>query len=73
MLMAEVSGETKPLSEREISCLRLSALGVGDEEISRKLQISRCTVRFHLRNVCRKLFVNSRRHAIYVAAKRSII
>lgn len=61
------------LSDREIGCLRLSALGIGDEEISHELRISRRTVRFHLQNACRKLLATNRRHAIYMAAKRSII
>ncbi|WP_162248265.1 MULTISPECIES: helix-turn-helix domain-containing protein [unclassified Sphingomonas] len=61
------------LSAREIGCLRLSALGIGDEEISHELRISRWTVRFHLQNACRKLLATNRRHAIYMAAKRSII
>jgi len=62
-----------PLSSREVGCLRLSALGIGDEEISRELRISCRTVRFHLQNACRKLVATNRRHSIYMAAKRSLI
>lgn len=67
------SGRPAQLSPREIQCLRLTAFGQSDEAIAAVLALSKSTVRFHLKNVCRKLDVNHRRSAIYKAAKTGII
>jgi DNA-binding CsgD family transcriptional regulator len=61
------------LSKREIDCLRCTAMGARDYEIANALAISRSTVRFHLRNACRKLTSSNRCAAIYSAAKLDII
>ena len=55
-------GETV-LSERETAVLDAVARGLSNREIGRQLWISEQTVKFHLRNVYRKLGISSRTEA----------
>jgi two-component system response regulator DevR len=55
--------ETAPLSERESAVLDAVARGLSNREIGRQLWISEQTVKFHLRNVYRKLGISSRTEA----------
>lgn len=48
------------LTEREITMLKALARGLSNEAISRELWISQPTVKFHLRNLYRKLGVPNR-------------
>lgn len=67
---AEPGGQASPdpLTRRETECLALAAHGLRDFEISARLDISRSTVRFHMRNVARKLHALNRTHAVYLGA-----
>ena len=56
------SGEAA-LSEREAAVLEAVARGLSNREIGRQLWISEQTVKFHLRNVYRKLGISSRTEA----------
>jgi DNA-binding NarL/FixJ family response regulator len=51
------------LSEREAAVLEAIARGLSNREIGRELWISEQTVKFHLRNLYRKLGVSSRAEA----------
>jgi DNA-binding NarL/FixJ family response regulator len=51
------------LSERESAVLEAVARGLSNREIGRELWISEQTVKFHLRNVYRKLGISSRTEA----------
>ena len=51
------------LSERETAVLEAVARGLSNREIGRQLWISEQTVKFHLRNVYRKLGISSRTEA----------
>ena len=51
------------LSERETAVLDAVARGLSNREIGRQLWISEQTVKFHLRNVYRKLGISSRTEA----------
>jgi DNA-binding NarL/FixJ family response regulator len=51
------------LSEREMAVLDAVARGLSNREIGRQLWISEQTVKFHLRNVYRKLGISSRTEA----------
>jgi DNA-binding NarL/FixJ family response regulator len=51
------------LSERETAVLEAVARGLSNREIGRELWISEQTVKFHLRNLYRKLGVSSRTEA----------
>jgi LuxR family transcriptional regulator, maltose regulon positive regulatory protein len=55
------------LSKTEIRLLKLLVKGLSNKEISRQMKISDNTVKSHLRNIYRKLKVNSRSRAILVA------
>ena len=59
---APVAGEAS-LSERENAVLEAVARGLSNREIGRQLWISEQTVKFHLRNVYRKLGISSRTEA----------
>ena len=51
------------LSEREAAVLAAVARGLSNREIGRQLWISEQTVKFHLRNIYRKLGISSRTEA----------
>lgn len=56
------------LSSRELDCLSLAAIGKTLDETAIILSLSRSTVRFHMRNACRKLGAGNRMQAITRAA-----
>ena len=60
---AHEGDETASLSERESAVLDAVARGLSNREIGRQLWISEQTVKFHLRNVYRKLGISSRTEA----------
>jgi DNA-binding CsgD family transcriptional regulator len=62
-----------PLSEREREVLRLVAEGLPNKAIARRLFISANTVNFHLTSVFRKLGVDTRAHAVAVAARHGLL
>jgi DNA-binding CsgD family transcriptional regulator len=57
------------LSNREVEILEMLLLHFTNPEIAVKLAISRDTVKFHLKNINRKLGVSTRQEA----ARKSII
>lgn len=61
------------LSEREIECLRWSALGKTSAEIELIVGISGNTVNFHLKNATRKLDASSRTLAVVKAIRMHLI
>ena len=61
------------LSERETAVLEAVARGLSNREIGRELWISEQTVKFHLRNLYRKLGVSSRTEAARYAYESGIV
>lgn len=61
------------LSEREYDILKLISNGLGYKKIASKLFISTDTVKYHTKNIYRKLNVNSQTEAISIAIKKGII
>jgi DNA-binding NarL/FixJ family response regulator len=61
------------LTERECQVLRQLALGLPFREIASGLSISCHTVAQHVRNIYRKLEVNSRGRAVYEATRLGIL
>jgi DNA-binding NarL/FixJ family response regulator len=54
-----------PLTDRELSVLRLVANGLSNRGIGARLHLSETTVKFHVRNIMRKLDATSRAEAVY--------
>ena len=61
------------LSEREAAVLEALARGLSNGEIGRELWISEQTVKFHLRNLYRKLGVSSRTEAARYAYRAGVV
>jgi DNA-binding NarL/FixJ family response regulator len=61
-----------PLTERELSVLRLVANGLSNKGIAAELYLSETTVKFHIRNIMRKLDAASRAEAVYRATKNGL-
>jgi len=60
------------LTDRELSVLRLVAGGLSNRGIGRRLHLSETTVKFHIRNVMRKLDATSRAEAVYKATRNGV-
>ena len=67
------STETIDLSDRETVVLEAVARGLSNREIARELWISEQTVKFHLRNLYRKLGVSSRTEAARYAYRSGLV
>lgn len=61
------------LSEREITILRLVAIGKANKQVAAELGLSEETIKGHLKSIFTKLDVTDRTHAVTVAARRGII
>ena len=61
------------LSPKELDVLRQLVLGRSNREIARALWISDQTVKFHLRNVYRKLGASTRTEAMRIAHERALV
>ncbi|GAB3693957.1 MadR family response regulator transcription factor [Saccharopolyspora tripterygii] len=61
------------LTERELKVLRQLAHGLSNRDIGAELFISETTVKFHVRNIMRKLTATSRAEAVYEASKLHLI
>jgi DNA-binding NarL/FixJ family response regulator len=65
--------QSNPLSERETEVLARLAEGENYSTIASKLFISGNTVRAHIKNIYRKLHVNSRAEAVILGLKQKFI
>ncbi|WP_083812437.1 helix-turn-helix domain-containing protein [Pusillimonas sp. T7-7] len=63
----------KPLTERELTCLRWAAIGKTSWEMGAILGLTERTVNFHIQNACRKLGVHSRQAAITSALMAGLL
>jgi DNA-binding NarL/FixJ family response regulator len=61
------------LTEREISLLRLIAVGTASKKIPDQLSIGEATVKSHVTNILSKLGADDRAHAVTIGLKRDII
>jgi DNA-binding NarL/FixJ family response regulator len=66
------AGEELPLTARELEILKLVAAGFTNGDIARRLWVTEQTVKFHLRNVYRKLHVTNRTQATRIAFVRGV-
>ena len=60
------------LTGRQLSVLRLVAGGLSDRGIGAQLYLSETTVKFHVRNIMRKLDASSRAEAVYKAGEAGV-
>jgi DNA-binding NarL/FixJ family response regulator len=63
----------RPLTARELEILRLVASGTANSDIAKRLWVTEQTVKFHLRNVYRKLNVSNRTQASHFAHLHGLI
>ncbi len=57
------------LTRREVECLHWASLGKTNEEIATILDLTRSTIRFHIRNASEKLDAVNRDQTVYKAAQ----
>lgn len=69
------NGASPPLTltEREIEVIKWMRQGKTNWEISQILHISENTVKFHVKNIIRKLEVSTRTHAVALAMERGLL
>ena len=60
-------------SPRELEVLREVERGISNKEIARALSMTEHTVKFHLKNIFRKLYVGRRTEALKVARELRVI
>ena len=65
--------ESAGLTKREVAILKAVARGLSNQAIGRELWVSEQTVKFHLRNVFRKLGVGSRTEAARYAFEHGLV
>lgn len=73
VIRGEDRSPTLDFSERELEVTRLLAQGYSNKAIGERIAISESTVKFHLRNVMRKLNVNHRTEVVYAASKLGLL
>lgn len=61
------------LTPREIECLLWAAYGCSDKEIAQEICCAHDTVRFHIKNVVRKLGASNRTHAVALGIQQGLI
>lgn len=69
----DTSRGEEALTERELSVLRLVAIGASNQEIADKLMISINTVKTHIRNILDKLQLENRTQAATYAMNRGLV
>ncbi|TNC21529.1 MadR family response regulator transcription factor [Amycolatopsis alkalitolerans] len=67
------AAEEPVLTSREQNVLELLARGLSNRDIGARLYISETTVKFHVRNIMRKIGATSRAEAVYAASKMGLI
>jgi DNA-binding NarL/FixJ family response regulator len=66
-------GNTAGLSARELTILEALGRGLSNLEIAKELWVSEQTVKFHLRNIYRKLDIASRTEAVRYAYQHGLV
>ncbi|MFE6286527.1 response regulator [Streptomyces sp. NPDC057877] len=68
-----VPSDRPRFTEREMNVLQLLATGLSNRDIGARLYISETTVKFHVRNIMRKMDARTRAEVVYEASKRGVI
>jgi DNA-binding NarL/FixJ family response regulator len=69
----EMASQDLPLTSRELEILQLVAAGATNSDVARKLWVTEQTVKFHLRNIYRKLDVANRTEASHFAHVNGLV
>lgn len=67
------SAPLETLTQRELDILRLMSAGHTNKSISNKLMLSENTIKYHLKNILRKLNVQNRTEAVMKAVQEKLI
>jgi DNA-binding NarL/FixJ family response regulator len=70
---APIAVDDLPLTSRETEILQLVAAGATNGDVARQLWVTEQTVKFHLRNIFRKLGVTNRTEASHFAHVNGIV
>lgn len=71
--VAKPKSQVATLSERETEIVRLLAEGLSNKSISERLSLSENTIKYHLKNILRKLNVQNRTEAVMYAMRNNLI
>ena len=69
----EILTLVEPLSQQELRVLRLLVAGLPNADVARELVVSLNTVKTHVKNIYRKLDINSREEARQVAKELKLV
>ena len=69
----EIDSHNLPLTGRELEILQLVAAGATNSDVARKLWVTEQTIKFHLRNIYRKLDVANRTEASHFAHVNGLV
>ena len=72
-LFQHISGETNPLTQRELEVLSHVAEGLSNKQIGERLFISERTVKFHVSAILGKLGAQNRTDAVRLAREQGLI
>ena len=67
------SAPLETLTQRELDILRLMSAGHTNKSISNELMLSENTIKYHLKNILRKLNVQNRTEAVMKAVQEKLI
>lgn len=68
-----VMGPLQPLTRRELDVLRYLPTRLSNSDIGARLRISQNTVKTHVKDIYKKLQVNSRNDAVIAAARLGLL
>ena len=71
--VADVGGQERTLSAREVQVLALAADGLSNPEIAGELGLSALTVKSHLARMTRRLGARDRAHLVLLALRAGVI
>lgn len=71
--LASSANKLPHLTAREVEIVHLLAMGLSNKEIATRLNISKSTVKTHLKNIMDKLSVKNRAEIVYKAVKDGIL
>lgn len=71
--VADVGGQERTVSAREVQVLALAADGLSNPEIARELGLSALTVKSHLARMTRRLGARDRAHLVLLALRAGVI